>query len=66
MRYSCEVNRVADGTFEALSTDPPLRATGATADEAKRALESEIRYYLELCPCTTTTEPVELDVKHGR
>jgi hypothetical protein len=30
----------------------PPRVTGSTRDEALRKMEEEIRYWLELCPCT--------------
>ena len=30
----------------------PIRVTGSTRDEALRKMEGEIRYWLEMCPCS--------------
>jgi len=33
----------------------PIRVTGSTRDEALRKIEEEIRYWLEMCPCSGET-----------
>jgi hypothetical protein len=44
-----------DGTWTAEHTGPdvgPVRVTAPTRDEALRKLEAELRYWLEMCPCS--------------
>jgi hypothetical protein len=33
----------------------PIRVTGSTREEAVRKMEGEIRYWLEMCPCSGQT-----------
>jgi hypothetical protein len=57
MKFVCRISE-KDGlwTAEYASSDiGPIRVTGPTRDEAVRKIEEEIRYWLEMCPCTGQT-----------
>jgi hypothetical protein len=57
MTFVCQL-RQANGTWTAEHTGPnvgPVRVTAPTRDEALRKLETEIRYWLEMCPCSGQT-----------
>ncbi len=54
MKFVCRVSE-QNGvcTAEHASQDVgPIRVTGSTQDEALRKMEDEIRYWLEMCPCS--------------
>ena len=58
MRFQCMVTRLPDGRWLARHEGREVGATearGATREEALAKLEGEIRYRLELCPCTGET-----------
>ena len=62
MRYDVKIESSADG-FVATCEDPQCRATGLSPTNALDALRDEIRYRVELCPCTTVDDNfVELNV----
>jgi hypothetical protein len=49
--------------FEASCDNPQCNAAGLSPTNALDALRDEIRYRLELCPCTTVNDDyVELNV----
>jgi hypothetical protein len=55
MRYLAEVKLTLNGRFYARCNAAPngvAEAYGASADEAVDKLRKEIRYRLELCPCS--------------
>jgi hypothetical protein len=55
MRYVAEVKPTLNGRFYARCNAAPngvAEAYGATAEEAVDKLRKEIRYRLELCPCS--------------
>jgi hypothetical protein len=57
MRYSCTIEQTAAGwtaTHESKDVGQ-VRAAAATREEAIEKLKGEIRYRLELCPCTGET-----------
>lgn len=57
MRFACHLSR-SDGqwTLEHASKDlRPIRVTASTREEAVRRMEGEIRYQLEMCPCSGAT-----------
>jgi hypothetical protein len=62
-----EVTVAADGDgFVASCDDPQCLGHGLSPTNALDALHEEIRYRLELCPCTTVDDGfVELDVISG-
>ena len=54
MKYVCRISE-KDGVWTAEHASPdigPVRATGSTREEALQKIEGEIRYCLEMCPCT--------------
>jgi hypothetical protein len=54
MRFICQL-RQNGGVWTAEHTGPdvgPVRVTAPTREEALRKLEAEIRYWLEMCPCS--------------
>jgi len=54
MKFVCRISENHRlWTVEHASQDVgPIRVTGSTRDEAVRKMEGEIRYWLEMCPCT--------------
>lgn len=54
MNFACGISeRMGVWTVEHASQDVgPIRVTGSTRDEALRKMEEEIRYWLEMCPCS--------------
>lgn len=55
-----------DGGYVASCDDPQCIGHGLSPTSALDALREEIRYRLELCPCTTVDEEfVELQVVSG-
>jgi hypothetical protein len=58
MRFPCTIERIAGGGWRATHESRDVgavEASGATRDEAIEKLQGEIRYRLELCPCTGET-----------
>ena len=54
MKFVCQV-RQSGGSWVAEHSGKdigPVRVTAPTREEALRKLETEIRYWLEMCPCT--------------
>ncbi len=54
MKFACRISE-RDGVWTAEHASEgvgPIRVTGSTRDEALRKMEEEIRYWLELCPCS--------------
>ena len=54
MKYRCQLSRSGD-RWQARHESPEigqLSVTGASRDEAIEKLRGELRYRLELCPCT--------------
>jgi len=54
MRFICRISK-RDGfwTAEHASQDVgPIRVTAPSREEVLRKMEGEIRYWLELCPCS--------------
>ena len=55
MKYACTVRRTVDGRFVARHAGDEfgvIESTAATHDEAVAKLKGELRYRLELCPCS--------------
>ena len=45
----------------------PVRVTAPTREEVLRKLEAEIRYWLEMCPCTGETyRHIEIELVESR
>jgi hypothetical protein len=63
-RFPVRVTPQRDGGVLATCDSPVCLARAATEDEALEKLRAEIRYRLELCPCTGVSEDyVQLDVE---
>lgn len=66
MRLKCSLTRLASGGW--LTTHDSrdvgkLEVLGATREETIEKMKGEIRYRLELCPCTGETyQHIEIDV----
>jgi hypothetical protein len=66
LRFEASVAAGSDGGYVASCEDPQCIGHGLSPTSALEALREEIRYRLELCPCTTVDEEfVELDVVSG-
>ncbi|MCI0379775.1 MAG: hypothetical protein L0215_19395 [Gemmataceae bacterium] len=55
MKYACTLEKRGDGRFRARHQSASLgvvEVTAATQAEAVDKLKNELRYRLELCPCT--------------
>ena len=73
MKFVCQLTEKNGGwTGEYLGAEiGPVRVTAPSRVEALRKLEGEIRYWLELCPCTgeayreVEIEPVEASAVRG-
>ena len=58
MRFPCTLTRLPDGRWSARHESREVgavEARGATRDEVIEKMKGEIRYRLELCPCTGET-----------
>lgn len=62
MRYRVTVERRSGGGFTARCPALDVRAEGASREEALAALRDAARYALEVCPCDTTADALELEV----
>jgi len=54
MKFACRISQ-RDGIWTGEHTSEgvgPIRVSAPTRDEALRKLEEEIRYWLEMCPCS--------------
>lgn len=62
MKFSASIAQ-SDGEYEAVCAEMAVSAYGFSPASALDALREEIRYRIELCPCTTVTDDfVELEV----
>jgi len=62
VRYDVKIESSSDG-FTATCDDPQCSATGLSQTNALDSLREEIRYRVELCPCTTVDDAfVELNI----
>ena len=54
MKFVCRISEnQGRWTIEHSSQDVgPIRVTGSTREEAVQKMEGEIRYWLEMCPCS--------------
>ena len=66
MRFPCSIKRLASGVWTATHESRDVGAVqvrAATRDEAIEKLQGEIRYHLELCPCTGETyQHIEVEI----
>lgn len=63
MKFEATVEAAGDGGYVASCEDPQCSGHGLSPANALDALREEIRYRLELCPCTSVDDGfVELNV----
>ena len=66
MRFEVAVHASSEGGYIATCDEPQCFSRGLSPSNALDSLREEIRYRLELCPCTTVDDGyVELDVISG-
>jgi predicted RNase H-like HicB family nuclease len=66
VKFEARVQADAAGGYVASCEDPQCSSHGLSPVNALDALREEIRYRLELCPCTGVSDDfVELDVVSG-
>ena len=55
MKYQCIITRLGDGRWSAQHSGTDIGAIEVTADSRETAIqkiENEVRYRVEMCPCT--------------
>jgi len=66
MRFACVISRSPDGRWQARHNSREagqVRVQAGTREEVVEKVRDEIRYRLELCPCTGDTwQHVDIDV----
>jgi hypothetical protein len=63
MAYRVHVSRLPGGSYQATCLDPLCSGKGPSPEAAVAAVRSEIRFQLELCPCTAlAVGAVEIEV----
>jgi hypothetical protein len=66
VKFEATVEAGADSAFTASCEDPQCSGHGLSPTNALDALREEIRYRIELCPCTGVADDfVDLDVVSG-
>lgn len=64
MKYAVNLEEGAGGDYVATCAEMGVSARGLSAGNALDALRDEIRYRLEMCPCTSVGDDfVQLDVQ---
>jgi len=70
MRYACTILRMPGGLWQVRHDGPDLgqvEARAPTRAEAIEKLKGEIRYRLELCPCTGETyQHIDVEIVEAR
>ena len=69
MRFSCTITRLSGGSW-AIRCDSAdvgqVQATAATRAEAIEKMRGELRYRLELCPCSGESyQYIEVEIVEG-
>ena len=69
MKFTCTIGRGADRRWQARHQGSDLGtviASGQSREEAVEKLRQELRYRLELCPCTGESyQHIEVEVVEG-
>ena len=64
MRFPAQVEQTDDGDYLASCRDPAVEARGLSPGNALDRLRAELRYWVELCPCSGVEDDyVQLDVE---
>lgn len=56
MDFDARVEAAGDGTYVAICSDPEISAVGMSGASALELLRNEIRYWLEMCPCSSVDD----------
>lgn len=56
MIFEARIEAAADGEYVASCSDPPTSARGLSRNSALERLRAEIRYRVELCPCSSVDD----------
>jgi hypothetical protein len=63
VRFEVSVQSDGSGGFTANCEEPQCTSSGLSPSSALDSIREEIRYRMELCPCTTVNDNfVELDI----
>ena len=68
MKFDCQLQQKGGAWIAEHSGSDigPVRVMAATREEALRKLEAEIRYWLEMCPCSGQTyRDIEINLETG-
>jgi predicted RNase H-like HicB family nuclease len=64
MEFQARVEETEDGDYLAWCSEPHVQARGLSPTNALDRLRAELRYWVELCPCSGVDEDyVRLDVE---
>ena len=70
MRFLCMIDRLAGGGWRAMHESRDVGTVNVHADTREHAIEKlkgEIRYRLELCPCTGETyQHIDVEIVEGQ
>lgn len=56
MIFQARLEATEDGGYEASCADPMVSARGLTGSSALQKLREEIRYRVEMCPCSSVED----------
>ena len=56
MFFNASIEATEDGSYQASCSDPMVSAWGLTPSSALDQLRGEIRYRLEMCPCSSVAD----------
>jgi hypothetical protein len=56
MFFNARIEATEDGSYQASCSDPMVSARGLTPSSALDQLRGEIRYRLEMCPCSSVDD----------
>lgn len=66
MIFQASLEAIEEGEYLATCSDPMATATGLSPTSALESLRAEIRYRIELCPCSGVEDDfVELEFLEG-
>ncbi len=64
MEFRVRLEETEGGDYLATCSEPPAQARGLSPTNALDQLRAELRYWVELCPCSGVDEDsIQLDVE---
>ena len=64
MHFRVQLEETGEGEFVASCEEPPASARGLSPTNALDRLRSELRYWVELCPCSGVEDDyIEIEVE---